>query len=156
VGRHLTPLACDNCIPGDASGWWLPLALGSVAVVAVAYVAWGFAARAEGRRWGVALRVAAAALAAWPVVGLALGMSITYDGASCGSALSASLERGVPDDSALDHYQAGCKARGATVVRRVGTYGAVTLGAVVLAAVAGSVSPRSRARARVRGAVPAP
>jgi hypothetical protein len=117
----------------------------------VAYLAWGFA---EGRRWGVALRVAAVALAAWPAVGLALRTPVTYDGATCGSALAASLERGLPDDSALDHYQAGCKARGTGIVRGVGAYGAAALGAVVLAAAAGSVAPRSPAR--VRGAVPAP
>jgi hypothetical protein len=120
----------------------------------VAYLAWGFAARAEGRRWGGALRVAAAALAAWPALGLALGATVTFDGAICGSALAASLERGIPNDAALDHYQAGCKARGAAIVRGVGAYGAAALGAVVLAAAAGSVPPRSPAR--VRGAVPAP
>jgi hypothetical protein len=118
----------------------------------LAYLAWGFAARAEGRRRGGAQRVAAVALAAWPALGLALGADVTFDGVICGSALAASLERGVPDDAALDRYQAGCKSRGATVVRAVWTYGAVALGAAALAAVAVGAPPSSR----VRRAVPAP
>jgi hypothetical protein len=150
----VTPLACDNCIPGNPSDWYEVLTVAAVAVVAVAGLAWWYATRAEGLRWGAALRVAAVGLAAWPAVALALTAPVTYDGATCGSAFAAFLERGVPDDSALDHYQAGCKARGTPIVRAVGAYGAVALGAVVLAAVAGSVPPRSPAR--VRGAVPAP
>jgi hypothetical protein len=54
-------LACDNCIPGDASGWYLPLGLLTLLAVAAAGACVVVARRRGGRR-AVPLWVAAAAL----------------------------------------------------------------------------------------------
>jgi peptidoglycan/LPS O-acetylase OafA/YrhL len=144
VGRHLR-LACDNCVPGDASGWYLPLAFGVVAAFALAFGCLLLAGRRE--RWGRALAlVAAGCLAAGPAAAVfVLAAPVTYDGGrvTCGSALSASLERGLPDDSALDEYQAGCKARGE---RWRGVAAVLGIGSVVVAGVcaAGAALPDGR------------
>jgi hypothetical protein len=83
-------------------------------------------------------------LAAGPVVGIGLLMvPVTFGDATCGSALSASLERGIPNDAALDRYQAGCKATGQRIVDVALVLGG---GAIVVAAVcaAGAALPDPR------------
>lgn len=83
-------------------------------------------------------RAMAVTAAAALVVGSSLGtfllaMPVMWRGVTCGSAASASLARGVPDDSALDDAQRGCKETGE---RWVAVASVVGVGAVVLAAVA--------------------
>ena len=140
MGRHLS-LACDNCVPGDASGWYLPLAALVMLSVAGGALAW-LLANDRIKRSALLLRVAGLALLAGPPVAVFLAIGdVTYDRAACGTALSASLERGLPDDSALDHWQAGCKAKGERVVGAATAYGGATLGVAVLAGTVAFAAP---------------
>lgn len=143
MGRLLS-LACSNCVPGDASGWYLPLA-----AICVAGVLLGLAARrlAEGRsglRYGVTLLAAATIAFAPGLAVAALAADAGYRDVVCGSALSASLLRGLPDDSALDDAQAGCKAAGLRRVRLVTTSAAVLVGLAALTLLAAGVPGQRR------------
>jgi hypothetical protein len=80
------------------------------------------------------------AIVAGPVGAVfAIATPTTYDGATCGSALSASLERGVPDDAALDRTQRGCKDKGAATMRAAEAYGAASAGVAVIALLVAAV-----------------
>jgi hypothetical protein len=95
------------------------------------------------RRGSVTLGVAAVLLALGvPGAVFAVSVPVTWHDAICGSALSASLERGRPDDSALDDAQAGCKARGAAVVHAATAAGSIAVGFAALAAMGAVVPPR--------------
>jgi hypothetical protein len=120
----------------------MPLTLLVVAAVAAAVLLWRLAvARSGGRR--VLLVVAGCSLGVClPVAVAAVSVPVTWHGVICGSAASASLERGVPDDSALDAAQAGCKARGAAVVHAATATGAVAVGLGALAVLGAAVPSR--------------
>lgn len=145
MGRALTPYACDNCVPGDASGWTVPLLVLVLLCGAVAAAAW-LRSNDAARRGAVLLRLSGLLLLAGPPVAAVAAMGdVTYGRTHCGSALAASLLRGRPDDSALDAAQAGCQAKGERVVGVARTYGAATLAVAVLAGVAGAVPSRRQA-----------
>ncbi|HEX8004419.1 MAG TPA: hypothetical protein VF519_17160 [Mycobacteriales bacterium] len=144
MGRHLI-LACDNCIPGDASGWYAPLALALlVSLVLAGWCGW-VALGHEGAR-AVAAKVAAAALAIVPAASmLAMATDVGRGNLVCGSALSSSLERGVPNDAALDENQTFCKERGEAVVRGAATATGTAVVASALLMAYASVPRRPRA-----------
>lgn len=108
----VTLLACDNCIPGDQSHLY-PLLLAAVLTGLLLSGLCFLGTR--GRR--VPIRVlGAVAAGAWIVSGpgavLVVETPMMFGSVTCGSALSASLERGIPHDNALDESQRGCKHTG--------------------------------------------
>jgi hypothetical protein len=137
------PLACDNCVPGDASGWYLPLALLGVVAALLAYGAYRLALRRSARRRAVTLGAAWLLLLGPVGAVLALTGHLRWHGVECGSALAASLERGVPTDAALDAAQRGCKDTGRYVVRAA-AWGGGGLALAGLVAVAAATPPRRR------------
>jgi hypothetical protein len=143
VGRHLI-LACDNCIPGDASGWYVPLTLGMLAALLLAAGCARVAGRRDGARSTAAL-VAAVALVVVPFGAvLALSVDPGRGNVVCGSALSSSLERGLPNDAALDAGQTYCKTRGMAIRRGAGTAVAASLVGAALLVGWSSLPPRRR------------
>ncbi|HVF03572.1 MAG TPA: hypothetical protein VNA20_01910 [Frankiaceae bacterium] len=144
MGRALRLLACDNCIPGDASGWYVPLGALVLAAVLTAAATWRRAGARTGWR-AAALRLSGLVLLAGPPAAvLAVASDVTYGRTHCGSALSASLERGVPDGKALDPAQAGCKDKGDRIVAYAYAYTGATFVAAAVAAGAGSAPGRRR------------
>lgn len=140
-------LACDNCDPGDQSRFYpllLAVAGGGLALMALA-IRVAVASPGRAARWAGAL-AAACFLAAGPGAVAEAERPTEWHGVVCGSALSASLERGVPDDQALDNGQAGCKRRGAGHVHLAVFWGWALLAAGVVAflvsAVLGAVHRR--------------
>jgi hypothetical protein len=83
----------------------------------------------------LALAAAASLVTAPLVAGALLMLPVTWHGVTCGSALSASLERGVPNDAALDDAQLGCKQAGERWVAFAAFAGG---GGVLVALVAGA------------------
>jgi hypothetical protein len=145
VGRHLIPLACDNCVPGAVPEWFFPVAvLLALAGVGAAVLLCLRAGRveAEGRR-RAPLFVAALCLAFAPAgASFAMSLPVTWHDVTCGSALATSRERGLPDDTALDEAQAGCKARGLGIVHGALGAGAGLAGVGALVALASALPPR--------------
>lgn len=145
MGRPLTLLACDNCIPGDASVLYLPLSLGvAVALVLALGCVW-LATTRDGVR-SIAATVAAIALVIGPVGGVvALASDVGTGNSVCGSALSASLLRGVPNDAALDEGQTECKERGEKTVRGASVWAVTAAVCAGVLVAASSLPPRRRA-----------
>ena len=138
MGRPLI-LACDNCIPGDASPYYLPLALVTIVVGALAWWALRRARGTAGRR-RVLLRAGAIVLMAGPLGAiLVVSSDVTYDRAICGSALKTSLDRPRPG-MALDATQEGCRRKGERIVAAATAYG-VAATAVALVVLAGAALP---------------
>jgi hypothetical protein len=126
-------LACDNCVPGDQGPYRLLLlgiflgggilGIGLLVLAGIASTRW--------RHATTALVAAGCLSLTSPVAVLVAETPTTWHGVTCGSALSASLTRGVPDDRALDSNQLGCKAAGLRWVRaaEIGAGAAWALGA---------------------------
>ena len=125
--------ACDNCVPGDSSPYYLPLfilaAAGLLLSVGILLLTRGAPRRP--RLYGIAAAVCLG-------IGLPFATALTHfpisaQGATCGGALTSSMERGVPTDAALDPTQSACKERGQTVIDyAVGIgAGALLIGAVL-------------------------
>ncbi len=136
MGGLLTPLACDNCTPGDASGWYLPLGLLFVVCVALAVLVLTRWRRGRVLRW-----VMAAGLLVPPLAVVAVATDTTYDGVICGSALSASLERPA-HGLALDRAQEGCRVKGERTVVVAERVAAAGLGVAALCALGAAVPER--------------
>lgn len=137
-------LACDNCIQGDASGWYLPLALLVAACLGLAAGCVFLARRRTGAR-ALATTAAAVALVVGPVGAVfAIATDATFEGVICGSALSASLERPRPGMT-LDRWQEGCRLHGEAVIRGATAWGVASAGAAALLVLGSSLPPRRRA-----------
>ena len=148
-GLVLVP-SCDNCVPGGSSPYYLPLfilaAAGLILGVGVLLLTRG--APKKARVYGI---VAAFCLGIGLPAAIALShYSVTAEGAICGGALSASLERGVPTDSALDSTQSACKERGQTVIHYAVTSGAAALLLGAMMTMASAISMRSGNRGSER------
>jgi hypothetical protein len=116
----LTVLACANCVIGNNQLSFLMLGVAATSLLLGCAVL-AFAVRdTNGRQRATGIIAALALLAGFPMA-LAVSLtSVTVAGSpnlDCGSALSASRERGLPDDRALDPDQQACKAAGAARVR---------------------------------------
>jgi hypothetical protein len=142
LGLVIVP-ACDNCVPGDSSAYYAPLfvlaAAGVLLGVGILLLTRGAPRRS--RRYGI---VAAVCLG----IGLPFAAALTHlpvsaQGATCGGALSSSLERGMPTDSALDATQSACKERGQTVIQYAVTIGAGALLVGAVLTIASGVSASS-------------
>ncbi len=135
--------ACDNCVPGDSSPYHLPLLILAAASLLLGA---GILLLTRGtprkpRLYGIA---AAACLGiGLPVAAALTHLPVSAEGAICGGALSSSLERGVPTDSALDPTQSACKERGQTVVDYAVMTGAGALLVGALMTIASGVSASS-------------
>ncbi len=140
MGRPLR-LACDNCIPGDASGWYLPLGLATLACLGLAVACMYVAARRGGVR-AISAKVAAVTLVVGPVGGIvAMATDVTFDGAICGSALSTSRDRPLPGHR-LDPTQEGCRRKGEAIVRGASVWALTSAGAAALLLAGSSLPPR--------------
>ena len=136
-------LACDNCIPGDASGWSLPLAAGALVALALAVLCVAVSSRRSGVR-AILARVAASALVIGPAGALfLLAADVRYGDTYCGSALSASLERPRPGHD-LDERQEGCRRNGADRVSFAAAWAATAFGGAAVCMAAASL-PAKRA-----------
>lgn len=109
-------LACSNCVQGAADRyWWVT---GAAAVISViAFVVLLIRLRAVGSRTRAFGLVAVTILAVGLVLSLrtlSAGIRVDVDGITihCGSALTAAKTKGMPDDSALDRNQLGCRRAG--------------------------------------------
>jgi len=125
-GLILVP-SCDNCIPGDGTPYSLPLFILAAAslILGVGIFLLTRSAPRKPRLYGIA---AALCLGIGPPFAVALThLPTSAQGATCGGALSASLERGFPTDSALDSTQSACKERGQTVIDYAVATGAAAL-----------------------------
>lgn len=138
---------CDNCVPGDSSPYNLPLILVAAAGLILAA---GILLLSQGTTKARALGIVAALFLGAGLPGaVALShLPVSAAGAICGNALDASLERGVPGDSALDATQTACKERGTTVVRYAtyGATGALLIGALTTVAAGRALRQRDNAK----------
>ena len=143
MGRPLI-LACDNCIVGDASRYYLPLAAGlAVALVLALGCAW-LAVGRDGPR-AVATTVAAVMLGVVPAGSVVvLSSDVGTGNLTCGSALSSSLLRGLPNDAALNEDQRYSKERGEATVRRAAVATGTAVPAAALLVALSSTPPRRR------------
>ena len=143
-GQIIVP-ACDNCVPGDSSPYYLPLfilaAAGLLLSLGILLLTRGVPRRP--RLYGIAAAVCLGI--GLPVAAALTHLPISARGATCGGALTSSLERGVPTDSALDPTQSACKKRGQTVIDHAVTIGggALLVGAVLTIASGVSASSAS-------------
>lgn len=146
-------LACDNCIQGAPSRYYGYIALSLLLSVLVAAGVWMVSRRLPPGAGRKAMYGATVCFLLSAPAGLILITSEPKGaGGGCGSALKASMLRGVPDDSALDKRQVTCKHSGERWVRAGAVAGTVAiLAGGVLVAIA-TVHLRHAAPVRARAA----
>jgi hypothetical protein len=155
VGMDSSPpvlLACDNCLPGDASPYYLPLAATVVASVLIGVLLYRRSRIATRGAVRLPILVVVCLVCLCIVVPASVAATvipIQTRGVQCGNAIRASLERGIPNDDALDRYQRACKDVGTTLVRSAVIVGGLSITVAAASGLAAFGLTAGRRRARI-------